>query len=127
MTTTKLYTEKRKHESTSSDSQQGGPNQKLIKRSSTECLSDIFFQDKHSPTFEEDEDDDDFDLQSEMNDIIHEDPSNQPDQQQQKEQQPLVPQRKKPGRKPNPASPALRKAQNRAAQRAFRERKEQHL
>ncbi|KAG9305656.1 hypothetical protein G9A89_022578 [Geosiphon pyriformis] len=37
------------------------------------------------------------------------------------------PQRKKPGRKPNPASPALRKAQNRAAQRAFRERKERHL
>jgi hypothetical protein len=35
--------------------------------------------------------------------------------------------RKKPGRKPNPASPALRKAQNRAAQRAFRERKERHL
>ncbi|KAI9317508.1 hypothetical protein BX666DRAFT_1937901 [Dichotomocladium elegans] len=35
--------------------------------------------------------------------------------------------RKKPGRKPNPASPALRKAQNRAAQRAFRERKELHL
>ncbi|KAI9490750.1 hypothetical protein BDB00DRAFT_768352, partial [Zychaea mexicana] len=35
--------------------------------------------------------------------------------------------RKKPGRKPNPASPALRKAQNRAAQRAFRERKEKHL
>lgn len=35
--------------------------------------------------------------------------------------------RKKPGRKPNPASPALRKAQNRAAQRAFRERKEHHL
>ncbi|CAJ0828787.1 1339_t:CDS:2, partial [Entrophospora sp. SA101] len=29
--------------------------------------------------------------------------------------------------KPNPASPALRKAQNRAAQRAFRERKERHL
>src|SRR5438132_370648 len=38
-----------------------------------------------------------------------------------------LPQRKKPGRKPNPASPALRKAQNRAAQRAFRERKERHL
>src|SRR6266498_4578033 len=38
-----------------------------------------------------------------------------------------VKQRKKPGRKPNPASPALRKAQNRAAQRAFRERKERHL
>ncbi|KAK9679646.1 hypothetical protein K7432_016203 [Basidiobolus ranarum] len=37
------------------------------------------------------------------------------------------PQKKKPGRKPNPASPALRKAQNRAAQRAFRERKERHL
>ncbi|CAO3622647.1 unnamed protein product [Cunninghamella blakesleeana] len=35
--------------------------------------------------------------------------------------------RKKPGRKPNPASPALRKMQNRAAQRAFRERKEKHL
>ncbi|KAI9321290.1 hypothetical protein BX666DRAFT_961112 [Dichotomocladium elegans] len=35
--------------------------------------------------------------------------------------------RKKPGRKPNPASPALRKAQNRAAQRAFRDRKERHL
>ncbi|KAI8384496.1 uncharacterized protein BYT42DRAFT_562706 [Radiomyces spectabilis] len=35
--------------------------------------------------------------------------------------------RKKPGRKPNPASPAIRKAQNRAAQRAFRERKESHL
>ncbi|KAK3808639.1 MAG: hypothetical protein J3Q66DRAFT_289058, partial [Benniella sp.] len=35
--------------------------------------------------------------------------------------------RKKPGRKPNPASPALRKEQNRAAQRAFRDRKERHL
>ncbi|KAI9322239.1 hypothetical protein BX666DRAFT_1892887 [Dichotomocladium elegans] len=35
--------------------------------------------------------------------------------------------RKKPGRKPNPATPFLRKAQNRAAQRAFRERKEKHL
>jgi hypothetical protein len=35
--------------------------------------------------------------------------------------------RKKPGRKPNPASPALRKAQNRAAQRAFRERKENYI
>jgi len=42
-------------------------------------------------------------------------------------QQPQPPQRKRPGRKPNPASPALRKAQNRAAQRAFRERKERHL
>ncbi|KAI8598895.1 hypothetical protein EDD21DRAFT_340478 [Dissophora ornata] len=30
-------------------------------------------------------------------------------------------------RKPNPASPALRKEQNRAAQRAFRDRKERHL
>ncbi|ORX84062.1 hypothetical protein K493DRAFT_387591 [Basidiobolus meristosporus CBS 931.73] len=38
-----------------------------------------------------------------------------------------LPQKKKPGRKPNPASPAVRKAQNRAAQRAFRERKERHL
>lgn len=35
--------------------------------------------------------------------------------------------RKKPGRKPNPASPELRKEQNRAAQRAFRDRKERHL
>ncbi|KAM3584293.1 hypothetical protein VKS41_003117 [Umbelopsis sp. WA50703] len=35
--------------------------------------------------------------------------------------------RKRPGRKPNPQSPAIRKAQNRAAQRAFRERKERHL
>lgn len=35
--------------------------------------------------------------------------------------------RKKAGRKPNPATPALRKAQNRAAQRAFRERKERHV
>ncbi|KAG0298015.1 hypothetical protein BGZ98_000342, partial [Dissophora globulifera] len=31
------------------------------------------------------------------------------------------------GKKPNPASPALRKEQNRAAQRAFRDRKERHL
>ncbi|KAI8360704.1 hypothetical protein EDC96DRAFT_483017 [Choanephora cucurbitarum] len=42
-------------------------------------------------------------------------------------QDPPVKIRKKPGRKPNPASPALRKAQNRAAQRAFRERKERHM
>lgn len=35
--------------------------------------------------------------------------------------------RKKPGRKPNPPSPAQRKAQNRAAQRAFRERKRQEM
>ncbi|KAI8380855.1 hypothetical protein BD560DRAFT_347235 [Blakeslea trispora] len=47
-------------------------------------------------------------------------------QQQQPYEQPMKI-RKKPGRKPNPASPALRKAQNRAAQRAFRERKEKHL
>ncbi|KAI8971937.1 hypothetical protein BDF20DRAFT_887364 [Mycotypha africana] len=44
-----------------------------------------------------------------------------------KRQDPPVRIRKKPGRKPNPASPALRKAQNRAAQRAFRERKERHM
>ncbi|CAO3616662.1 unnamed protein product [Mucor fragilis] len=48
-------------------------------------------------------------------------------QQQQQQQEPPVKIRKKPGRKPNPASPALRKAQNRAAQRAFRERKERHM
>ncbi|SAL98156.1 hypothetical protein [Absidia glauca] len=47
--------------------------------------------------------------------------------QQQSHDQPPVKIRKKPGRKPNPASPALRKAQNRAAQRAFRERKERHM
>ncbi|KAF9997263.1 hypothetical protein BGZ80_008456 [Entomortierella chlamydospora] len=35
--------------------------------------------------------------------------------------------RKKPGRKPGPSCPALRKEQNRAAQRAFRDRKERHL
>ncbi|RIB05602.1 hypothetical protein C2G38_2253716 [Gigaspora rosea] len=52
--------------------------------------------------------------------------SNKEDQDQEI-QQPIPPQRKKPGRKPNPASPALRKEQNRAAQRAFRERKERHL
>ncbi|ORE11580.1 hypothetical protein BCV72DRAFT_197610 [Rhizopus microsporus var. microsporus] len=57
--------------------------------------------------------------------------SSLPQQQQQQQQvdengQPIKI-RKKPGRKPNPASPALRKAQNRAAQRAFRERKEKHL
>ncbi|KAL7322146.1 hypothetical protein PS15p_211813 [Mucor circinelloides] len=46
---------------------------------------------------------------------------------QQQQQDPPVKVRKKPGRKPNPASPALRKAQNRAAQRAFRERKERHM
>ncbi|KAG0171636.1 hypothetical protein DFQ28_000659 [Apophysomyces sp. BC1034] len=35
--------------------------------------------------------------------------------------------RKKPGRKPNPAPPAMRREQNRVAQRAFRKRKEKHL
>ncbi|KAG0259470.1 hypothetical protein DFQ27_004050 [Actinomortierella ambigua] len=43
------------------------------------------------------------------------------------EEPPLKKERKKPGRKPNPASPAIRKEQNRAAQRAFRDRKERHL
>lgn len=38
-----------------------------------------------------------------------------------------VPIRKKPGRKPKAIPPAVRKAQNRAAQRAFRERKEKYL
>jgi len=46
---------------------------------------------------------------------------------QQENKVPVTPQRKKPGRKPNPAAPALRKEQNRAAQRAFRERKERHV
>ncbi|KAI8329524.1 hypothetical protein BC941DRAFT_442664 [Chlamydoabsidia padenii] len=49
------------------------------------------------------------------------------DQPSQDQPSPPVKIRKKPGRKPNPASPALRKAQNRAAQRAFRERKERHM
>ncbi|KAI9244295.1 hypothetical protein BDA99DRAFT_566304 [Phascolomyces articulosus] len=35
--------------------------------------------------------------------------------------------RKKPGRKPNPSSHALRRVQNRVAQRVFRERKQQHV
>ncbi|KAG0054001.1 hypothetical protein BGZ83_012171 [Gryganskiella cystojenkinii] len=35
--------------------------------------------------------------------------------------------RKKPGRKPGPYCPAQRKEQNRAAQRAFRDRKERHV
>ncbi|KAG0171633.1 hypothetical protein DFQ28_000662 [Apophysomyces sp. BC1034] len=35
--------------------------------------------------------------------------------------------RKKPGRKPNPAPPALRREQNRTAQRVFRKRKENRL
>ncbi|KAI7904172.1 uncharacterized protein BX663DRAFT_333705 [Cokeromyces recurvatus] len=61
-------------------------------------------------------------------------PLSSPPQQQQQQQQPIIGPdgqpiriRKKPGRKPNPTSPALRKAQNRAAQRAFRERKERHI
>ncbi|KAG0353543.1 hypothetical protein BC939DRAFT_162090 [Gamsiella multidivaricata] len=41
--------------------------------------------------------------------------------------QPTEKVRKKPGRKPGPSCPALRKEQNRAAQRAFRDRKERHL
>ncbi|KAL1925026.1 uncharacterized protein VTP21DRAFT_4680 [Calcarisporiella thermophila] len=40
---------------------------------------------------------------------------------------PDLPQRKKPGRKPNPNAAELRKVQNRAAQRAFRERREKHM
>ncbi|RUS34697.1 hypothetical protein BC938DRAFT_479078 [Jimgerdemannia flammicorona] len=35
--------------------------------------------------------------------------------------------KRKPGRKPNPVAPMLRKAANRVAQRAFRERKEHHI
>lgn len=107
--------------------------QKLLKRSSTDQLSDFFSSDQF-PLHYEDDDEDDFD--DEMNDSINEESLNQQEQQldqqhnkeqEQKQQQPTTPQRKKPGRKPNPASPALRKAQNRAAQRAFRERKERHL
>jgi hypothetical protein len=133
MTTMSFNSEELKRKLDSDESQQGGP-QKLLKRSSADQLSD-FFSDQFSLSYEDDEDDD---FDDEMNDSIHEDSMNQqqehPDQQQQqkeqdqqKQQQPAPPQRKKPGRKPNPASPALRKAQNRAAQRAFRERKERHL
>ncbi|EXX55084.1 hypothetical protein RirG_228540 [Rhizophagus irregularis DAOM 197198w] len=115
------------------DSDESRP-QKLLKRSSTDQLSDFFSSDQFSLPYEDD-DEDDFD--DEMNDNLNEESLNQQQEQQldyqqqkeqdQKQQQPTTPQRKKPGRKPNPASPALRKAQKRAAQRAFRERKERHL
>jgi hypothetical protein len=114
------------------DSEESRP-QKLLKRSSTDQLSDFFPSDQFSLPYDDEEEDE---FEEEMIDNISEGSLNQqqeqPDQQQQKEQeqkqqQPTPPQRKKPGRKPNPASPALRKAQNRAAQRAFRERKERHL
>lgn len=59
--------------------------------------------------------------------MTHSPQQQQPPQQQFDEHGQPIKIRKKPGRKPNPASPALRKAQNRAAQRAFRERKERHL
>ncbi|KAK4511791.1 uncharacterized protein ATC70_003790 [Mucor velutinosus] len=62
-----------------------------------------------------------------MNNIEEQQAQQQPPPHQQQQQEPPVKIRKKPGRKPNPASPALRKAQNRAAQRAFRERKERHM
>ncbi|KAI8878776.1 hypothetical protein K501DRAFT_325860 [Backusella circina FSU 941] len=42
-------------------------------------------------------------------------------------QAPPIKVKKKPGRKPKPVSEDFRKEQNRAAQRAFRERREQHL
>jgi len=130
-------TEELKRKLDADESLQGGPIQKILKRSlpSTEQLSDIFSQTQFSLGFD-DEDEDDFDMNSEFNDnediLNQQELEQQPDQQQQedeqqKTQQPIPPQRKKPGRKPNPASPALRKAQNRAAQRAFRERKERHL
>lgn len=116
------------------DSDESRP-QKLLKRSSTDQLSDFFSSDQFSLPYDDDEDDD---FDDEMNDNLNEESldhqqeqvdhqQHQQKEQEQKQQQPTTPQRKKPGRKPNPASPALRKAQNRAAQRAFRERKERHL
>ncbi|KAK9763935.1 hypothetical protein K7432_008973 [Basidiobolus ranarum] len=60
-------------------------------------------------------------------DFFSEDSANSPEMQLDSPALIEPPQKKKPGRKPNPASPALRKAQNRAAQRAFRERKDRHL
>ncbi|GES91392.1 basic-leucine zipper transcription factor [Rhizophagus clarus] len=114
------------------DSEESRP-QKLLKRSSTDQLSD-FFSDQFSLPYEDDEEDFDDEMIDNINEeSLNQQQEHQPEQQQehkeqeQKQQQPTPPQRKKPGRKPNPASPALRKAQNRAAQRAFRERKERHL
>jgi len=52
---------------------------------------------------------------------------NPPQTQQSQQQTHAVLQRKKPGKKPNSTSPALRKAQNRATRRAFRGRKKRHL
>ncbi|ORZ22385.1 hypothetical protein BCR42DRAFT_447698 [Absidia repens] len=70
----------------------------------------------------------DMDMEMEMDmDDIPTSPSHSVDPHEQQPQDQPVKIRKKPGRKPNPASPALRKAQNRAAQRAFRERKERHM
>ncbi|KAI8147902.1 hypothetical protein BJV82DRAFT_532003 [Fennellomyces sp. T-0311] len=70
------------------------------------------------------------DVSHDMEDILEDQYDKIPedmDMQDEEDEGPPVKIRKKPGRKPNPASPALRKAQNRAAQRAFRERKEKHL
>ncbi|KAF9430071.1 hypothetical protein BGZ94_008435 [Podila epigama] len=64
---------------------------------------------------------------SERNNAMEEDNDSQGDDNDGDGSQSSTRVRKKPGRKPNPASPAIRKEQNRAAQRAFRDRKERHL
>ncbi|ORZ17199.1 hypothetical protein BCR42DRAFT_491104 [Absidia repens] len=69
----------------------------------------------------------DSDMDMDMEFELGPDETHSIDQQEQQSHDTPIRMRKKPGRKPNPASPALRKAQNRAAQRAFRERKERHM
>ncbi|CAG8451717.1 1477_t:CDS:2 [Dentiscutata erythropus] len=103
-------------------------NQKNLKRncsSNEQYLSSSFDVDGLEESFGLDNFNN-FDFDKEDTDNLDDLTSNKEDQDQET-QQPAPPQRKKPGRKPNPASPALRKEQNRAAQRAFRERKERHL
>ncbi|KAF9900399.1 hypothetical protein EC991_007423 [Linnemannia zychae] len=68
------------------------------------------------------EDEDDFEDDQDRQSVLSHDNSTRDSS-----SQPPTKTRKKPGRKPNPASPAVRKEQNRAAQRAFRDRKERHL
>ncbi|KAF9119966.1 hypothetical protein BGW39_011782 [Mortierella sp. 14UC] len=68
------------------------------------------------------EDEDDFEDEQDRQSVLSHDNSTRDST-----SQPPTKTRKKPGRKPNPASPAVRKEQNRAAQRAFRDRKERHL
>ncbi|CAG8539236.1 8799_t:CDS:1, partial [Acaulospora morrowiae] len=111
----------------------GGPNYKILRRTPSEQLSDISLSEEHTFAFEEDSEDDEEDMNDIGDTIADRNGENNNDSKPNQStkdnlpQQSAPTQRKKPGRKPNPASPALRKEQNRAAQRAFRERKERHL